>query len=164
MGAELYLVGRNAQKGEKVIQEIKSESGNQNIYLITGDLSSLMDVTKVAQTFLSFNKPLHILLNNAGIYNTSRKLSKDGYEEMFAVNHLSHFLLTKLLLERIKSSGSSRIVNVASGAHMLIKEINFDDLNFDNGFKSLKVYSHSKLANVLFTCELANRLKESSVT
>ncbi len=164
MGAELYLIGRNAQKGEKVKQEIKSETGNQNIHLIIGDLSSLMEVTKVVQTFLSYNKPLHILLNNAGIYNTSRKLSKDGYEEMFAVNHLAHFLLTNLLLERIKSSGPARIVNVASGAHMLVKKINFEDLNFDNGFKSLKVYSHSKLANVLFTCELANRLKKSNVT
>lgn len=164
MGAELYLVGRNGQKGKKVVQEIKSETGNQNIHLIIGDLSSLMNVTKVAQSFLSYNKPLHILLNNAGIYNTSRKLSKDRYEEMFAVNHLSHFLLTNLLAERIKSSGSARIVNVASGAHILVKKINFEDLNFDNGFKSLKVYSHSKLANVLFTCELANRLKESNVT
>lgn len=164
MRAELYLIGRNAQKGEKVIQEIKSETGNENIHLIVGDLSSLIDVSKVAQTFLSYNKPLHILLNNAGIYNTSRKLTEDGYEEMFAVNHLSHFLLTNLLIERIKSSGSARIVNVASGAHMLVKKINFEDLNFDNGFKSLKVYSHSKLANILFTCELANILKASSIT
>lgn len=164
MGAELYLIGRNAQKGEKVIEEIKSESGNRNIHLIIGDLSSLSDVNKIAQVFLSYNKPLHILLNNAGVYNSSRKLTIDSYEEMFAVNHLSHFLLTKLLLERIKSSGSSRIVNVASGAHMLIKEINFDDLNFNKDFKSLKVYSHSKLANLLFTYKLAKTLKNSNVT
>ncbi|NMH88700.1 SDR family oxidoreductase [Flavivirga algicola] len=164
MGAELYLVGRNAQKGKKIVQEIKSETENQNVYLIIGNLSSLMDVKKIAQTFLNYNKPLHILLNNAGVYNTTRKLTIDGYEEMFAVNHLSHFLLTNLLLERIKSGSPARIVNVASGAHMLVKEINFDDLSFENGFKSLKVYSHSKLANILFTYELARILKNSNIT
>ncbi len=164
MGAELYLVGRNSQKGKKTLQNIKSETGNQNIHLIVGNLSSLMEVIKIAQTFLSHKKPLHILLNNAGVYNTTRKLSIDGYEEMFAVNHLSHFLLTNLLLERIKSSSPARIINVASGAHMLIKNINFDDLSFENGFKSLKVYSHSKLANILFTYELAKALKSSDIT
>ncbi|WP_420572742.1 SDR family oxidoreductase [Kordia sp.] len=164
MGAELYLIGRNSKKGEKIIKEIKSETGNQSIYLIVGDLSSLTEVVKIAETFLSYNKPLHILLNNAGVFNTIRKLTIDGYEEMFAVNYLSHFLLTNLLLERIKSTDSARIVNVASGAHMLVKKMNFEDLNFNNGFKSLKVYSHSKLANILFTYELTNKLKESSVT
>ncbi|WP_025743852.1 SDR family oxidoreductase [Aquimarina pacifica] len=164
MGAELYLVGRNAQKAEKVIQNIKLETGNKNIHLLLGDLSSLTEVDIIAQTFLSYNKPLHILLNNAGVYNTKRKITVDGYEEMFTVNHLSHFLLTNLLLERLKSSDSARIVNVASGAHMLIKRMNFEDLNFDSGFKSLKVYSHSKLANILFTYELAKKLEKSNVT
>ncbi len=164
MGAELYLVGRNAQKGEKVIQDIKSETGNKNIHLLLGDLSSLAEVRIIAQTFLSYNRPLHILLNNAGVYNSTRKLTIDGYEEMFAVNHLSHFLLTNLLIERIKLSGPARIINIASGAHILVKKINFEDLNFYNGFKSLKVYSHSKLANVLFTFELANILKGSNIT
>ncbi len=164
LGMELFLVCRNQEKGEQVINMIQNETGNDKLHLITGDLASLQEVRSVAHTFLQYNKPLHILLNNAGVFNTQRKLTKNGYEEMFAVNHLAHFLLTNLLLNCIKASAPARIVNVASGAHMLVKGINFDDLNFDNNFRSLKVYSHSKLANVLFTHELAKRLQDTKVT
>jgi len=155
MGAELFLVSRNPKKGERLIKEIKSQSGNEKIKLLIGDLSSLEDVRQIAQSFLQYHRPLHILLNNAGVFNFQRKLSLDGHEEMFAVNHLAHFLLTNLRLDCIKSSSPARIINVASGAHILVKNMNFTDLNFNERFRSLKVYSHSKLASILFTHELA---------
>ncbi|TAI49786.1 SDR family oxidoreductase [Flagellimonas allohymeniacidonis] len=164
MGVELFLVSRNLEKGKKVSDEIKSETGNQRLHLLMGDLSSLASVRQIAQSFLSYNRPLHILLNNAGVFNLKRRITIDGHEEMFAVNHIAHFLLTNLLLNRIKACGPSRIINVASGAHMLVNQINFADLNFEKGFRPLKVYSHSKLANLLFTHELARRLEASTVT
>ncbi len=129
-----------------------------------GDLASLAEVHQVARSFLERNRPLHLLVNNAGVFNLKREITTDGYEQMFAVNHLAHFLLTNVLLDRIKASSPARIVNVASGAHMLLKSINFEDLNFNKGFSALKVYSHSKLANILFSRELARRLEDSGVT
>ena len=164
MGAELFLVCRNPEKGQRVIDQMASETGNPKLNLLIGDLASLSEVRRIAQEFLKYEKPLHILLNNAGVYAMKRNLARDNLEEMFAVNHLSHFLLTNLFLDRMKLSSEARIVNVASGAHMLVRQINFEDLNFDNGFRSLKVYSHSKLANMLFTHELARRLADCNIT
>jgi NAD(P)-dependent dehydrogenase (short-subunit alcohol dehydrogenase family) len=164
MGTELYLVCRNRVKGERTAADILARTGNDRVTLLLGDLSSLADVRHVAQSFLERDKPLHLLLNNAGVFNFKREITIDGYEEMFAVNHLAHFLLTNLLLDRIKASAPARIVNVASGAHMLVKGINFADLNFNADFRALKVYSHSKLANVLFNMELAKRTDASGVT
>ena len=164
LGAELFLVCRNPVKGKQIVENIKYQTGNNRIKLLVGDLSSLQEVPYIAQTFLKYDKPLHLLLNNAGIFNTKRKLTVNGYEEMFAVNHLAHFLLTNLLVDRIKESAPARIVNVASGAHMLVKSMNFDDLNFNKAFQFLKVYSHSKLANILFTQELSERLNPNMVT
>ncbi|MGB6153034.1 MAG: SDR family oxidoreductase [Pricia sp.] len=161
---ELYLLVRNRPKGEQLILDIQKQTANTKLHLLVGDLSSLDDVRRVAEEFKRLNKPLDILLNNAGVFNFKRKRSIDGFEEMFAVNHLAHFLLTHLLLDNLKEGTASRIVNVASGAHSLVKGINFEDLNFRRGFKALKVYSHSKLANLLFTYELAKRLKDSRVT
>ncbi|MEO9459112.1 MAG: SDR family oxidoreductase [Lentilitoribacter sp.] len=163
-GAEVHLVCRNQSKGESIVADIIAETGNDRIRLLTGDLSSLSDVHQIAQSFLEQDRPLHVLLNNAGIFNMKRVLSAEGHEEMFAVNHLAHFLLTNLLLDRMKATKAARVVNVASGAHKLVKEINFEDLNFETGFRALKVYSHSKLANILFTIELARRLKGEDVT
>ena len=162
-GAELYLVCRNRAKGERTAADILDRTGNERVTLLIGDLSSLADVRHVAQSFLERDKPLHLLLNNAGVFNFKRAITTDGYEEMFAVNHLAHFLLTNLLLDRIKASAPARIINVASGGHMLVKGINFEDLNFNTGFRGLKVYCHSKLANILFNVELAKRAEGSGV-
>ncbi len=162
LGMEIYLVCRNQTKGEQVIQEIKNTIGNDKLHLLLCDLSSLSQVRKTAQDFIRLNKQLDLLVNNAGIINTKRRLTQDNYEEMFAVNHLAHFLLTNLLL--VSMSDSARIVNIASGAHILIRGINFGDINFQKGFKMLKVYSHSKLANLLFSYELAKRLKNTKIT
>lgn len=164
MGAELFLVCRNPIKGEQTKADILNLTDNDRVTLLIGDLSSLAEVQNIAQSFLKHDKPLHLLLNNAGVFNFKREITVDGYEEMFAINHLAHFFLTNLLLDRIKASAPARIVNVASGAHILVKGMNFNDLNFKENFGALKVYSHSKLANILFTIELAKRLKGIGVT
>ena len=164
MGAELFLVCRNPTKAERTIQEIATRTGNNKASAIIGNLSVQTDIHKIANEFLRLNKPLNVLVNNAGVFNFKQKVTVDGYEEMFAVNHLAPFLLTNLLLPRIKTSSRGRIINVASGAHMLVKEIQFNDLNFNYNFKALNVYSHSKLANMLFTHELAKRLKGRRTT
>ncbi len=164
MGAELFLLCRDRSRGEATAKDITDDTGNSNISLLLGDLTSGADIRRIASTFLELNKPLHVLLNNAGLFNTTRVLTPGGQEEMFAVNHLAYFLLTSLLLDRLKASAPARIVNVASGAHVLVKGINFEDLTFEDGFSALKVYSHSKLANILFTRELARRLEGSGVT
>ncbi len=164
MDAELFLVCRNRVKGERTLADIVAHTGNNRITLLIGDLSSLAGVHHVAQSFLERDKPLHLLLNNAGVLNLKRAITVDGYEEMFAVNHLAYFLLTNLLLDRLKASAPGRIVNVSSEAHMYIKGINFDDLNFNEGFRAIKVYGHSKLANILFTRELAKQLEGTEIT
>ncbi len=164
MGAETYLVCRNPDKAEQTKSEIITQTGNHQINLLIGDLSSLSEVSAVAASFLQLKKPLHLLINNAGIVNLKREITVDGFEEMFAVNHLAHFLLTHLLLDTLKNSAPSRIVNVSSEAHIFYKRINFNDLSFETGFGSMKVYGHSKLANILFTRELAKKLEGTDVT
>ncbi|WP_370979060.1 SDR family oxidoreductase [Agaribacterium sp. ZY112] len=163
-GMELHLLCRNKEKSEKVITDIIKQSGNTNISLITCDLRSMKEVQHAAQGFLDTGRPLHILLNNAATFNLKRVLTPEGDEEMFAVNYLAHFLLTILLLDRLKASTNARIINVASDAHWFCKTIRFDDLSFSKGFSAFKVYAHSKLANIMFTQALANRLKYSSVS
>ena len=164
MGAELWLLCRNREKGEHTVENIIQQSGNDNIHLLHGDLSSLNQVRNVAHTFLEHDRPLHLLLNNAGVFNIKQKLTVDNNEEMFAVNHLAHFLLTNLLLDRIKASAPARIVNIASDAHWFCNSINFNDLKFEKKFKTFKTYGHSKLANILFNQELAKRLRGTGVT
>ena len=164
-GASLVLAARNQDKAEQLKQLIATETGNNDVDLILGDLASMADVRLIAQRFLDSGRPLHVLLNNAGVTNTKRVLTVDGYEEMFAVNHLAHFLLTHLLLDRLRGNFPARIVNVASAAHAYCKSgINFEDVNFEQGFGTVKVYGHSKLANILFTRQLAKKLAASNVT
>ncbi len=164
MGAEVFLLCRDRAKGERSAAELTAQTGNNKIELIHCDLASLTEVRNAAKAFLDHDRPLHVLLNNAGVVNLTRKVTTDKQEEMFAVNHLAHFLLTNLLLERIKASAPARIVNVASDAHWFCKGINFDDLSFNHRFRVFKVYGHSKLANILFTRELARRINGSGIT
>lgn len=164
LGAELFLICRSQEKGDAVADAIRLQTGAPRPEVIIADLNALENVRLTADRFLAFERPLHVLLNNAGVFNMKRIQTSDGLEEMFAVNHLAHFLLTNRVLDRIKASGDARIVTVGSGAHKLIRGINFDDPNFEWGFRSLRVYSHSKLANLLFTHELARRLEGSGVT
>ena len=164
-GAELFIVCRNAEKGRVLLDSIRSKTGNTDLSMIVADLSVQADVRRAAAEFLETGKPLHLLINNAGVIYTERKVTVDGLEETFAVNHLGYFLLTELLRERLVASAPARIVSVASGAHAFCKQIYFDDLNFEHRpFKTFEVYGHSKLANILWTRELARQLQGTGVT
>lgn len=164
MGAEVFLACRSQHKGELAAQEIAGATGNDRVTPLVADLASLGEVRRLARAFLSRDKPLHLLVNNAAVMNFERRLTVDGYEEMFAVNHLAPFLLTNLLLDRLEASAPARIVNVASGIYSFVKGIPFDDLDANDNFGGMRVYGHSKLANILFTRELATRLAGSGVT
>ena len=163
MGAEIVFIARSPAKAEELKQSLKSLTARESISIIA-DLSSQEDVKRAASEFLSMNKPLNILLNNAGIMNTSRKETVDGLEEVFSVNHLAYYSFTLMLINKLIESGPSRVVNVASGAHMFVKDMNFDDLQSEKEYKTMQVYGRSKLANILFTRELAERLEGKGVT
>lgn len=163
MGAALTLVCRNRARGEKVVGEIQQQTGSRTVNLILADLSVQEAIRELAREFLARGEPLHILVNNAGLFNLKRELTADGREMVFAVNHLSYFMLTLLLLDRIKQSAPARIVTVASAAH-LWGTIDFDDLEGARRYRSRQSYGQSKLANILFTYELARRLQGTGVT
>jgi NAD(P)-dependent dehydrogenase (short-subunit alcohol dehydrogenase family) len=163
MGATLTLVCRSRSRGEDTAAEIARTTGNREVRLMLADLSIQQSIRELARDFLEHGQPLHVLVNNAGVFNLSRKLTADGIEEVFAVNHLSYYMLTLLLLERLKQSAPARIVNVASAAHRH-GTINFDDLGNQRSYRPMRVYGSSKLANILFTYELARRLEGCGVT
>ena len=163
MGAEIVFIARNHEKANKLKEELLQESGRQPTAIIA-DLSSQNDVKKAAEEFISLNKPLDILLNNAGIMNRERKETADGFDDVFSVNHLAYFSLTLLLTEKMKNAGGGRIVNVASMAYRFVNEMNFEDLQSKENYKGLKVYGQSKLANILFTRSLASKLKDYKIT
>lgn len=162
-GATLVLVARDRGRGEDTMREIRERTDNRQVTLLLADLSSQQSIRELARAFLATNRPLHVLLNNAGVVNLGRSVTVDGIETVFAVNHLGYFLLTNLLLDRLKQSAPARIVNVASEVHK-IGGLNFDDLQNERRFRSMGVYGQSKLANILFTYELARRLAGSGVT
>jgi len=163
MGARLTLICRNRARGEDVIGEIRHRTGNDAVALMLADLSVQQSIRELAAEFLSRGEPLHVLVNNAGVFNLKPEVMADGIETVFAVNHLSYFLLTMLLLERIKQSAPARIVNVASAAHRH-GTIDFDDLGGERRYRPMRIYGQSKLANILFTYELARRLEGTGVT
>jgi retinol dehydrogenase 12 len=163
LGARLVLVGRNQARGAKTIAEIRRHAGNAQADFLCADFASLAEVRRVADAFLAQERELHVLVNNAGVMNTSRKLSQDGFEEMFAVNHLAHYLLTRLLLPRLCASAPARIVHVSSNAHAFCSGMKFSDLHHEHNFGAFPVYGHSKLANILFSNELARRLRGTDV-
>ena len=163
MGATVVIVGRNAQKTAQVVEEIRAASGNNTVDSLLADLSSQQEVRRLAHDFKSKYAQLHVLLNNAGVTFTTRQLSVDGIEMTFALNHLAYFLLTNLLLETIKASTPARIINVSSDAHSGGK-IDFDNLQGERSYSSFGPYGNSKLANILFTTELARRLEGTGVT
>jgi NAD(P)-dependent dehydrogenase (short-subunit alcohol dehydrogenase family) len=166
MGAELFLVYRNQERADETVAEIRRRTGNENIHLIhliRADLGSQKQVRAAAAEFLETGKPLHVLINNAGLGNTKRLMTEDGIEMVFAVNHLAYFLLTMLLCDRLKQSAPARIVNVGSEAHRF-GTINFDDLGGERRFRTFGAYSQSKLANILFSYELSRRLAGTGVT
>ena len=163
MGAEIVFVARNEEKGEQLKGELKEATGKEST-MILANLSSQAEVKSAAEKFLSMEKPLDILLNNAGIMNRERNITEDGLEEVFSVNHLAYFTFTLMLIDKLKSTEGSRVVNVASGAHQFVKEMNFGDLQSEKVYKPMQVYGQSKLANILFTKSLANKLADHGVT
>ncbi|TNE46078.1 MAG: SDR family oxidoreductase [Deltaproteobacteria bacterium] len=166
MGAEVVILGRNPEKGAATVAEVKESCGHERVSFLQCNLASQADIRRAAQDYLDTGKPLDILLNNAGIINLERKVTEDGLEETWAVNHLAYFLLTHLLLDRIKESDYARIVNVSSGAYKFAsKGIQWDDIQFERTpYKGFPVYGQSKLANILFTQELARQLEGTGVT
>ena len=162
MGATVVIVGRDAQKTSQVVEEIRATSGNKNVDSLLADLSSQQEVRRLANDFKNMYSHLHVLLNNAGGFFMQRQLSVEGIEMTFALNHLAYFLLTNLLLDTIKASAPARIINVSSNAHTSGK-IEFDNLQGERNY-SPSAYDNSKLANILFTMELARLLEGTGVT
>jgi Dehydrogenases with different specificities (related to short-chain alcohol dehydrogenases) len=163
MGATVVIVGRKAPKTAQIVEEIRAASGNKNVDSLLADLSSQKEVRRLAEEFKSKYPSLHVLLNNAGGTFRTRQLSVDGIEMTFALNHLAYFLLTNLLLDRITASASARIISVSSDAHSGGK-IEFDNLQGERSYSGFGPYGNSKLANILFTIELARRLEGTGVT
>lgn len=165
LGARIVMVGRSAEKTQAVVDEIKAKTGNLQMEYLLADLSSMAEVRRLADEFKGRYDRLDVLINNAGAVFASRQETIDGYEMTFALNHLSYFLLTELLLDRLKACAPSRIVNVSSDAHTF-GPMNFDDLMTKNNYSlgGFRAYGQSKLANVLFTYELARRLEGTGVT
>lgn len=162
-GFELILPVRNIEKGRIVKDEISVKTGNNRINLIECNLESLESVRELANEVIRGFNRLDVLINNAGVWYSKREVTVDGYEKNLAINHLSHFLLTNLLLELIKKTEGARIISVASEAHRFAT-INFDDLQSEKNFNSFKAYGQSKLANILFIKKLADILKDTGVT
>jgi NAD(P)-dependent dehydrogenase (short-subunit alcohol dehydrogenase family) len=160
-GATLTIVGRSKEKGEELSAELKAQCGNEKHELILADMSKLADIRSVADQFLSRHDRLDVLVNNAGGIFMKRETSPDGLEMTFALNHLGYFLLTSRLLELLKKSGT-RVVSTSSGAHQMGK-IELDDIaRREKGYSGWRAYGDSKLANILFTRELARRLSGSA--
>ena len=162
-GANIFFIARDKVKAKNLIKEIFDETNKEAVAIIA-DLSSLEEIKYAADKFKSFNKPLHVLLNNAGLINNSRKETVDGYEEVFAINHLAYFYLTYLLLDKLKIDTPSRVINVSSGAHAFVKGFDFDDVQARENYKPFQVYGNSKLANILFTKKLSSILEQENIT
>ncbi len=163
MGATLIITARDTAKGGAALADIRQRSGSERVSLMGVDFASFASVREFADEFKRTHAQLHVLVNNAGGYNATRTLTKDGLETTFGVNHLGYFLTTKLLLDTIRASAPARIVSVSSGAHARAK-INFDDLQGERSYAGFGAYGQSKLANVLFAYELARRTAGSGVT
>jgi NAD(P)-dependent dehydrogenase (short-subunit alcohol dehydrogenase family) len=163
IGATVVMVCRSQERGEAALTEIKQKSSSDRILLLLADLASQAAIRRLAEDFKSQYSALHVLINNAGIIPRKRQVTVDGFETQFAVNHLAPFLLTNLLLDILKSSAPARIVTVSSDMHRGAT-INFDDLQSVGSYRPVRVYSETKLANVLFTYELARKLQGTKVT
>lgn len=163
-GANLHLLCRDPSKAEALREQLRSLRKDVRVELYIADLGDSQQVRDAAQSFVRRNEPLDVLINNAGLINTRRILLDNGQEQMFAVNHLGHFLLTQLLLGRLEEAEQGRIVVVSSDAYKFCRGIRFEDLSWSSGFKTFRTYGHSKLANILFVRELAKRLQGTRVT
>ena len=167
-GSVVTIASRSAKNGDEAVASIKAEFPQSTVSAMVLDLSSFASIRKFAADYKATKKPLHILINNAGVMACPKTITPEGLEMQFGTNHIGHFLLTTLLLDLIKSSGSvavpSRIVNVSSDANYFAPAvgIHFDDLTADKSYSRVERYGSSKLANILFTRELQRRLSEEA--
>lgn len=163
--ATVVIVGRDMGRAWATLGRIKSQTGNSSLEAMIADLSSQAEIRTLVNDFKSKYQRLDVLVNNVGAWYTKRQQTADGIEMTFALNHLSPFLLTNLLLDSLKAGAPSRIVNVSSYGHAKIKKMNFDDLQCQTEYgNGIRAYRQSKLANILFTYELARRLEGTRVT
>jgi NAD(P)-dependent dehydrogenase (short-subunit alcohol dehydrogenase family) len=162
MGARLAITGRDRERTEAAAREVRA-AGSGQVDLFVADLSSESEVRRLADEVLRSLSRIDVLVNNVGGYWNTRHVTADGLEHTFALNHLAPFLLTNLLLDRLRQSAPTRVVTVSSNAHTMGR-IDFDDLQGDGSYSGAQAYNQSKLANVLFTYELARRLPATSVT
>ena len=160
-GATVLLHGRNRERLEGALEEMRRETGSEKARSYLADLSSLGAVRRLAEQVLSNEERLDVLINNAGVIVPERQESEDGYELTFAVNYLAHFLLTGLLLPLLRDFAPARIVNVASAGQ---SPVDFGDVMLERGYDGMKAYTRSKLAQIMFTFELAERLRGTGVT
>ena len=163
MGARVFVHGRNPEKGARTVAAIKESTGNHQVEFVESDFSDLDSVRDMAEQVKAKTNSLDVLVNNAGGMYKDRLLTKDGFEMTFGTNHLAHFLLTHLLLDLLKASAPARIITVSSIVHWVGK-IDFNDLQCEVRSTELHAYNQAKLANVLFTQELARRLEGTGVT
>lgn len=162
-GADVWIVSRDERRGQSAVATIRERSGNSSVALFVADFSSQASIRDLASRVTAELPRIHVLVNNAGLTIGERVTTVDGLETTFAVNHLGYFLLTGLLVDTLKASAPSRIVSVASQAH-LRGSMHWDDLQGERGYNGWTAYCQSKLANVLFNVELARRLEGSGVT
>ena len=166
LGARVILACRDQEKAKKAVEEILAEVGKEkeeNLFIVNLDLSSLQSVRRCAEQVNNQFQQIDVLINNAGLMMCPQWTTVDGFEMQFAANHLGHFLLTNLLMENIKAAPAGRVVNLSSVAHMP-GQMYFNNLNMINCYSPFKSYARSKLANLMFTRELAKRLKGTNVT
>jgi NAD(P)-dependent dehydrogenase (short-subunit alcohol dehydrogenase family) len=158
-GAHTVLAVRNLDKGNEAVARIKAASPNATVTLQQLDLTSLENIRKAADNLRTDFPRIDLLINNAGVMYTDKASTKDGYELQFGTNHLGHFALTGLLLDNMLGVDGSRVVTVSSVGHRIRAKIHFDDLNLDHNYNRVVAYGQSKLANLLFTYDLARRLR-----
>ncbi len=163
LGYHVIMVCRNEKRGQEALSEVVNQSGNHNVELMLCDLSSMASIQAFYQTFIEKHDSLNILINNAGVASSKRHETVDGFEMQFAVNYLGMYALTGLLLPQLKKGAPARIINVSSMAYKSGK-IHFDDLQLKNSYKSINAYGQSKLAVVLFTRLLSEKIGSEDIT
>lgn len=161
--ALVIAVARSEERGMAAVEEIRQSTGNHNVHLMLCDLSSQHSIREFTATFKGQYDRLDVLVNNAGVFSSSRHETVDGLELTFALNHLGYFMTTLLLMDELRAADAARVINVSSDAHRG-GSIKFDDLQSSSKYSGFQVYSDSKLANVLFTYELARKLANSTIT
>jgi NAD(P)-dependent dehydrogenase (short-subunit alcohol dehydrogenase family) len=161
LGATVLAVARDKARGEAKVAEIRAASGNPDVYLLVADLASQASIRMAVEEFKRRYDRLHVLINNAAVFLNKRLLTPDGYEMIFATNHLGPFLLTNLLLDSLKRGATARVINVSAPS---TSRINFDDLQGERSYNAIQAFGASKAANLLFTYALARWLQGRGVT